>query len=77
LGAGCSGQAANVYDYQHISHNFWLLHGDLLDTLNGTDPISEGIDGLNVLDAWDSVSSVAEMFHIISDALIMLLLDGL
>jgi hypothetical protein len=37
----------------------------------------EGIDDLNVLDVQDDIPSVAEIFHIVPKALIMLLLDGL
>jgi hypothetical protein len=37
----------------------------------------EGIDNLDVLDVWDSVPGIAEMFHIITEALIRLLLDSL
>jgi hypothetical protein len=37
----------------------------------------EDIDDLDVLDARDSVLGVVEMFHIVPEALIMLLPDGL
>jgi hypothetical protein len=37
----------------------------------------EGIDDLNVLDVQDGIPSVVEMFHVVPEALIMLLLDGL
>jgi hypothetical protein len=37
----------------------------------------EGIDDLDVLDVWDSVPCIVEIFHIIPESLIMLLLDGL
>jgi hypothetical protein len=37
----------------------------------------EGIDNLNVLDVLDSVRGIAETFHIILEALIMLLLGCL
>jgi hypothetical protein len=37
----------------------------------------EGVDDLDVLDVRDNVPGIAEMFHVVSDALIMLLLDGL
>jgi hypothetical protein len=42
-----------------------------------TDSILEGVDDLDVLDVWDSIPGIAKMFHVISKALIMLLLDGL
>jgi hypothetical protein len=37
----------------------------------------ESIDDLNVLDVRDSISGITETFHVVSEALIMLLLDGL
>jgi hypothetical protein len=37
----------------------------------------EGIDDLDVLDIRDDVPRIVEMFHVVSEALIMLLLDGL
>jgi hypothetical protein len=40
----------DVRDYQQINHYFGLLHGDLLDSLDIADPITEGMDDLNVLD---------------------------
>jgi hypothetical protein len=35
------------------------------------------IDDLDVLNVWDSVSSIAEIFHVVPEALIILLLHGL
>jgi hypothetical protein len=37
----------------------------------------ESINDLDVLDVWDGVPSVVEMFHVVPEALIMLLVDGL
>jgi hypothetical protein len=37
----------------------------------------EGIDDLDVLDIRDSIPGIAKMFYVVSEALIMLLLDGL
>jgi hypothetical protein len=37
----------------------------------------ESIDDLDVLDIQDSVSGIVEIFHVVPEALIMLLLDGL
>jgi hypothetical protein len=37
----------------------------------------EDIDDFDVLDVWDSFSAIAEIFHIIPKAFIMLLLDSL
>jgi hypothetical protein len=68
---------ANVCDSQQIGHQFGLLHGDLLDNLDIADPITEGINDLDVLDVQNSVPSIVETFHIILEALIMLLLDRL
>jgi hypothetical protein len=36
----------------------------------------EVVDDLNVLDVRDSVPGIAEIFHVVSEALIMLLPDG-
>jgi hypothetical protein len=41
-----------------------------------TDPVTEGIDDLDVLYVWDSIPGIAEIFHVIPEAFIMLLLDG-
>jgi hypothetical protein len=67
----------NTYDYEQIGHGFSLLHDDLHNGLFIANLISEGINDLDVLDVQDSIPDIAEMFHIISEALIMLLLDGL
>jgi hypothetical protein len=37
----------------------------------------EGIDDLDILDVRDSVPGIIEMFHVVLEAFIMLLLDGL
>jgi hypothetical protein len=37
----------------------------------------KSIDDLDALDVRDSIPVVAEMFHVVPEALIMLLLDGL
>jgi hypothetical protein len=37
----------------------------------------EGVDDLDVLDVRDSIPGVAEIFHVVSEALIMLLPNGL
>jgi hypothetical protein len=52
---------------EQIGHHLGLLHGDLL----------HGLDDLDVLKVRDNVPGVAEMFHIVLEALIMLLSDGL
>jgi hypothetical protein len=68
---------AYVSDYEQISHRYGLLHDDLLHSLDAADSVVKGIDDLDVLDIRDSVPGVAKMFHVVSEALIMLLLDGL
>jgi hypothetical protein len=68
---------AYVNNYKQIGHHFGLLHGDLLHSLDVTDSVTEGIDNLNVLDVRDSIPGLTETFHIVPEALIMLLLDGL
>jgi hypothetical protein len=35
------------------------------------------VDDLDILDIQDSVPSIAEIFHVVPEALIMFLLDGL
>jgi hypothetical protein len=62
---------AYVSDCEQIGHSSWLLHGDLLHSLDVAGSIVESIDNLNVLDIWDSVTGVAEIFHVVSEALIM------
>jgi hypothetical protein len=66
-----------VSDCQQIGHHFGLLCGNLLDSLDIAGPITKGIDDLNVLDVQDSIFGVAETFHIIPEALFMLLFDSL
>jgi hypothetical protein len=77
LSLGFESLNAYVGDCEQISHHSWLLHNDLLHSLDVADTVTESISDLNVLDIWDSVPEVAEMFHAVSEALIMLLLDGL
>jgi hypothetical protein len=68
---------AYVSDCKQIGHCFRLLHGDLLNSLDVTHPTTKGIDDLDVLDLWDSVPSIVEIFHIVPEALIMLLPNSL
>jgi hypothetical protein len=65
---------AYISDYKQIGHHSELLHGDLLHSLHISDSVTKNIDDLDVLNVRDGI---AEMFHIIPEALIMLLLDGL
>jgi hypothetical protein len=39
--------------------------------------VTEGIDDLDILDIRNSIPSIAEMFHVVLETLIMLLSDGL
>jgi hypothetical protein len=74
---GLGGLNAYVSDWKQISHYSGLLHGDLLNSLDVTDPVVKGIDDLDILDVQDSVLDIAKTFHIVPEALIMFLLDGL
>jgi hypothetical protein len=77
LSPGFGSLNAYVSSCRQIDYHFGLLHGDLLHSLDVTDSITESIDDLDVLDVWDGVPVIAEIFHVIPEALIMLLLDGL
>jgi hypothetical protein len=77
LSSGLGGLNAYIGDCEQISHHFGLLHSDLLNCFEITNPVAGGIDTLDVLDVQDDVSGVAEMFHVVLETLIMLLLDGL
>jgi hypothetical protein len=49
----------------------------LFHSFNITDTITEGINNFNVLDVRDTISGIAETLDIITETLIMLLLDCL
>jgi hypothetical protein len=66
-----------VSDCEQIGHCLGLLHGDLLHSLEVADSVAEGVDDLDVMDIRDSIPDVVEMFHIVLEALIMLLPHGL
>jgi hypothetical protein len=68
---------AHVSDCEQISHRLRLPHGNLLHSLDMVDPITEDIDDLDVLNARDSIPGIIETFHVVPEALIMLLLYGL
>jgi hypothetical protein len=68
---------ACVRDCEQIGHRLGLPHGDHLHSLDVVDYIIENIDDLNVLHIQDSVPSIAEMFHVAPEVLIMHLPDGL
>jgi hypothetical protein len=60
-----------------IDHSFWLFHDDFLDSFDVNDLFTEGIDDLFILDVQDGILDIAEMFHVVTKAFIMLLLGGL
>jgi hypothetical protein len=68
---------AHGCDREKIGNSLGLLHGDLLHSLQITDPVVVGVDDLDVLDVWDSIPGIAKMFHVILKTHIILLLDGL
>jgi hypothetical protein len=68
---------ACVCDCEQIGHCLEFLHGDLLHGLDVANSVTEDIDDLDVLDVRDSIPGIAEMFHIVLEALNMLLSDGL
>jgi hypothetical protein len=74
---GLRGLNAYVSDCKQIEHYFGLSHGDLLNSLDITHLVVKDIDDLDVLDVQDSAPGIAEMFHVVPEALIMLLLYSL
>jgi hypothetical protein len=68
---------ACVSDCEQIGHRLGLLHVDLLHSIDVADSVVEGVDDLDVLDIHDSVPGITEMFHVVPEALIMLLSDDL
>jgi hypothetical protein len=67
----------DVSDCKQIEHRFRLFRGDLLHGLDITDSIVEGIDDLYILDVRVSIPGVAEIFHVVPDAFIKLMFNGL
>jgi hypothetical protein len=74
---GLRGLDAYIRDHEQIDHRLGLLHSDLFNNLEIADPVMEGINDLDILDIRDSIPGAAKIFHVISEAFIMLLLDGL
>jgi hypothetical protein len=68
---------ACVNDREQIDYRLGLLHGNLLHSFDIADSVVEGVDDLDVLDIRESVPGVTEMFHIVPEALIILLPDSL
>jgi hypothetical protein len=77
LSPGLGSIYAYIGDCEQISHSFGLLHGYLFHSFDITYAITEVVDDLNVLDVRDIISGIAEMLDMITETLIMLLLDGL
>jgi hypothetical protein len=77
LSSGFRSLYAYIGDHKQISQCFGLLQGYLFHSFDIVDAITEGVNDLDVLDVWDAVSDIAEMLDIITETLIMLLLDGL
>jgi hypothetical protein len=74
---GFGSHNAYISDCRQIGHCSELLHDNLLHSLDIADSVMEGIGDLDVLDLWNDIPCVAETFHVVLEALIMLLLDGL
>jgi hypothetical protein len=68
---------AYISNRKQFCHRLRLFHGNLLHCFDVVDPITEGIDDLDVLNVQDSILGIAKMFHVVLEALITLLLDGL
>jgi hypothetical protein len=77
LSPGFGSLYAYIGDREQISHRFGLLHGYLFHSFNIDDVITEGVNNLDVLDVRDTVFGIAETLDIVTETLIMLLLDGL
>jgi hypothetical protein len=68
---------AYIGDHEQINYRFGLLHGYLFHSFNIADAIMEGVNDLDILNVRDAIFGIAEMLDIITETLIMLLLDGL
>jgi hypothetical protein len=68
---------AYIDNREQIGHRFRLLHCYLFHSFEIVDAITEGVNNLDVLDVQDVVSDIVKMLDIITETLIMLLLDGL
>jgi hypothetical protein len=68
---------AYIGNREQIDHRFGLLHRYLFHVFEIDDAISEGVNNLDALDVRDVISGIAEMFDIITETLIVFLLDGL
>jgi hypothetical protein len=77
LSLGFGSLNAQVSDCEQTDHHSRLLHGDLLHNLDIANSVMESIDDLDILDIWDGVPGIIETFHVVLEALIMLLFNGL
>jgi hypothetical protein len=77
LSPGFRSLYAYIGDREQISHCFGLLHGYLFHSFNIIDTITEVVNDLDVLNVWDAISGIAETLDIITETVIMLLLDSL
>jgi hypothetical protein len=77
LSPGFGSFYAYIGNREQIGHRFELLHCYLFHSFEIADVITEGVNNLDVLDVRDAISGIAEMLDIITETLIMLLLDGL
>jgi hypothetical protein len=68
---------AYIGNGEQIGYRFGLLYHYLLHDFEIIDAISEGANNLDVLDVQDAIFGIAEMLDIITETLIVLLLDGL
>jgi hypothetical protein len=68
---------AYIGNREQISHHFGLLHCYSFHSFEIADAITEGVNNLDDLDVRDAVFGIAEMLDIITETLIILLLDGL
>jgi hypothetical protein len=68
---------AYIGNHEQIDHRFRLLHRYLFYDFEIADSISEGNNNLDVLDVRDVVSGIAKTLDIITETLVVLLLDGL
>jgi hypothetical protein len=77
LSPGFRSLYAYISDREQNSHHFGLLHGYLFHNFDTADAIIEDVNDLDVLDVRDAIFGIAETLDIITETLIMLLLDGL
>jgi hypothetical protein len=76
LSPGFESFYAYIGNCEQIDHRFGLLHYYFFHCFEIADTITEVVNNLDVLDVWDVASGIAEPLDIITETLIMLLLDG-